>query len=100
MTEDFKKWLCEKAGLDSAYCGWEKDNNVAIHILIKAMWAINAEKNRWDIEMGTGAWHIFNNKVSCGNDGRLSIFYFNDYKDSEQQALKKTLIYIYEQESK
>ena len=99
MTEDFKKWLCEKAGLD-----WvdtlQYINEVPIKLLIKAMWAINAEKNRWDIEMGTGAWHIFNNKVSCGNDGRLSIFYFNDYKDSEQQALKKTLIYIYEQESK
>jgi hypothetical protein len=84
MNNDFKEWLCKKAGrgklipLDWKYCELE--------ILIKAMWAIN-RKGKYYIILEPNLISVNKNE-----------FFYAQYNNSEQKALEKALEYIYEQE--
>ncbi len=93
MTDDFRKWLCEITGIETNEY-WSE-----LELLIKAMWAINREaeekRNIYDgyywIEQGIKAYI-----VKCNSN--IKTFYYEDYNNSEQQTLEKTLEYIYKQE--
>ena len=126
MKEEHKKRLCELAGFvyygkcpeyedcvymhcngDCAKFGktengelfhyWYCDSpQITIEILIKAMWAINREYNNLHITMNANfimaSWHE-------DSDGEwYEQFWYNEYNNSEQQALEAALIYILEQE--
>lgn len=91
MSEDFKKWLCDKSKFDIAH--WLLNEHEELSLLIKAMWAINRE----------GKWEIISDKVSLDisdKHGDFCIsFYYSDHNNSEQEALTKALEYIFDKET-
>jgi len=99
MTEDFKKWLCEKAGykFDTMDKYYQKEflkslpNGLHLEILIKAVWAINRER-KWNIFESYFSYNVYKDCV------KQRQFHFKDYNNSEQKTLEKALEYIYEQE--
>jgi hypothetical protein len=94
MKEEFKKWLCEKAGYN--YNAWGKPCPYDIHdikILIKAMWAINRETRDDYIRYGpTGFSRCYYDVEDMG----MTRFDIKDHNNSEQQALEAALKYIWE----
>lgn len=94
MKEDFKKWLSDKAGyLYLAYQMLEeKGMNNEVELLIKAMWAVNREKD-YLMEI-TDAYITVQDP-----DWRIepSYFLFKDYNNSEQKALTAALEYVYKE---
>jgi len=90
MSEEFKKWLCEKAELNQAQgCSilfHFGDDVITEYTLIKAMWAIN-RCSEWEIMADK---YGFNINCSRGHKS----FFILEY-NSEQEALTKALEYIY-----
>lgn len=97
MIEDFKKFLCDEAGImyDSINSSLLNMSNsdIALLILIKAMWKINRENNKWVISMQ-------GDLIMCQNDEIIETFLYKKYNNSEQQALEAALQYIYSEETK
>jgi hypothetical protein len=95
MTEDFKKWLCEKAGIEDDEVE-ELLPHSFLEILIKAMFAI-IRKGKWLVLLGSM-------DVTICELGKLSPssiqFYYSDHNNSEQEALTKALEYIFGQEKR
>jgi hypothetical protein len=91
MTEDFKKWLCEKGNIQLLY--WEE--YTLTHILVCAMWAINREW-KWTVIMSK-AWI---NVLEKDKIPPLKTFYYQNFNNSEQEALREALKYIFEQEER
>ena len=113
MKEEFKKWLCEKAGISithickyNFYCNKhdftemdlcenciELKIEITLKILIKAMWAINSDsrKHRKYIEID-----MMSNGIVVGyplKDNKT--FIYSEHNNSEQKALEKALEYIW-----
>lgn len=87
----FKEWVCKKAGISDYYCDEWEDNKQAnedeIVYLMKAMWAINRESI---IHMYMDFWKI--------HVGMSKEFLYEDYNNSEVEALTKALEYIKDNE--
>lgn len=109
MTDDFKKWLCELAGIEYNYF-FESfpDKNKAwggfeLIILVKAMWAINRAYSRREGEYCIKDNTHFRNITPCFSivhdyiDLEENSIYLQDHNNSEQEALTAALEYIYEQ---
>lgn len=90
MTEDFKKFLCDKAGVSTILYSKKYRPCMQIGILIKAMWQINKE-GKYYITMNNN--HIYIKYALC-----TKFFYYKNY-NSEIEALEKALEYIYKQEN-
>ena len=107
MTEDFKEWLCKKAGyLPENLNGTitYDDKELVLAILIKAMWVINKARSKdndnYCIQDNT--YHYNTSPCFCVLKGTklVSSFYLYIHNDSEQDALTAALEYIYKEEKK
>lgn len=95
MKEDFKKWLCEKAGHKPEHVrGFIKYDaqTLTLYIFLKAMWAINRE-DKFDIKMDSNKIVVY-----CRFIVDRRYFHYHKHNNSEQEALEKALEYIYENE--
>lgn len=95
MIEDFKKWLCKKAGLKDWIANIKFENEILpLEILIKAMWTINRESDiSYSIINYEERFAVAKIGTRC-----LEYFDFRKYNDSEQQALEAVLKYIFDKE--
>lgn len=89
LPEEFKKWLCEIAGLDL----WSSNRYNRLELLIEAYWAINRDIN-YNILMECDVINVINQ-----DDGSNILFHYVDYSTSEQLALESALKYIWENTS-
>lgn len=96
MTEDFKKWLCELAGISSNGI-FTVDTIIGIGVLIKAMWAINS---KWDNVINFHSVAIMPTAVVVYHPDMMKNMIYKYVEYSEQKALEKALQYIWEQENK
>ena len=98
MKEDVAKFICEKAGVEYFYnviCKRE----ITLEILMKAVFALNREVNKWLIEMTHDHFSVKN----LNEFGLRKKFRFRGCLppyDSEEEALKACLTYIYENKDK
>ena len=102
MTEDFKKWLCDLAGIkywtviDRYGNSWEE--NISLEILIKAMWTINRQEgSKYKIRLEDIYCFTVTNEWSDSVAVTDVDFYFKDYNNSEQEALTAALEYIFKE---
>jgi len=110
MKTEFKKFLCELAGVKYEQCKYphslcydcniceadEGMTKVTLEILIKAMFAINR-----DIEKGYFVTFVNGECVAiyrntCGMNFMKKLFPFSDHNNSEQEALTAALQYIFD----
>jgi hypothetical protein len=96
MTEEFKKWLCELAGIP--YYG-DENRTLDLLILIRAMLALNQEahdegtRGRYFIASGLCNWIVnYGSQTGFHED----IFHFDKYNNSGIEALEAALQYIFD----
>jgi len=113
MTEDFKKWLCEKAGMcitkngettfstkgmDALLLG--NEIIITLEILIKAFLQINRENNAYEISMDYSGCFVVDHNKGIDNwtsDTYTKCYFLWDHNNSEQEALTAALEYIYKE---
>jgi hypothetical protein len=97
MSEDFKKWLCEKSKVpymasDKLIKEFQREE---LMIMIHAMWAINKSTDKHVIIMNE---YTIDYYFKDGGHENIKEFLYKN--NSEQKALEAALKYVYEQEKK
>lgn len=88
MTEDFKQWVCQNAGIDRLHYP-----HLELEILIKAMWSIN-RGGEWNIDMDYFGLSICKSEAVSQDTTYEAQFHYKDHNSSELEALTKALQYV------